>query len=787
MNKKVFLVLAAACPLWAFGQKSTTKNMTDSIYSLDEVSVVGKHKKPLQDHPVNLLKMDVPLKFLPMTMTRLDHATMERKHIVNMEDAVRFLPGVVMSSDQLGAFQRYSIRGTSDAVIAYDGIRDERSLINTAPFGDLSSVESIEVIKGPASVLAGHSVMGGVINIISKKPSDRFRANASLSYGSWNQKEATVGFGGKLAGPVNYYANVHYGNGDGYRMVNSDRFSGMFALGSKIGKKGYLDANISFNDDHYTTDIGGAPTMPGDVKTVDGDKLFAASGQRNPLCNYESVYNDIANNKMRQRNLDMSVTYTQPLTAWVTLRDRFSYGHSNLDYACVENVKYRTSEKPIYNWYYLGKNNVKTYIEVDSVRSGAPLDFNPDYHNITNTFDLTGRFETGSVKHNYTLGWNYSYLDFTQYNGYGKGDQWGPGLNQMVSVENPHYVGNWWDSKVSAAAIYHRITNGIYLTDVIDINEHWKGMLSGRFDTYAYKNASATISDGRQHYDEANRTDWKEVFTAAFTYRAGLVYLPVEPVSIYASAASYFKPYNTIYNPKYIYYDRDGNEFKPDENGGEVYRPERGNQFEIGARYESKLLEVNASVYYIRKFNVVTKIGEKTIENGADVEKLTVQAQVGQAESKGFDVDVTVHPVSTLQIVAGMGWSDYRKKASNMDWIPKDADWVTLNEDGTINIRAINVPRTTFYTYADYTIPRGILKDLSFHLSGTFTDRIYRDIGENLYDPPRYIVDAGIYYTIKKKLTLSCNVNNVLNSHYFSSTTRLAKPHNFIATISYNL
>lgn len=92
---------------------------------------------------------------------------------------------------------------------------------------------------------------------------------------SWEQKEANVGFGGKLAGSVNYRANIYYANGDGYRMVNADRFSGMFAIGSQVGKKGYLDASVNFNDDHYTTDIGGAPTMPGDVYSVDGDRLFA--------------------------------------------------------------------------------------------------------------------------------------------------------------------------------------------------------------------------------------------------------------------------------------------------------------------------------------------------------------------------------------------------------------------------------------------------------------------------------------------------------------------------------
>lgn len=182
---------------------------------------------------------------------------------------------------------------------------------------------------------------------------------------------------------------------------------------------------------------------------------------------------------MRRRNVDVLATYTHELAGWLTLRDRFSYNHSNLDYSCVEKVSYRTSDEPIYDWYYKDSRtgNIK-YIEVDSVRSGSPLCFNPDHRITSNMLDFTGKFETGNVKHNYTLGWTYSYFNFTQYNGYGDGDVWGPGLNEMVSVANPHYVRDWWDSKVSAASISHYTTNAIYLTDVLILTNTGKVCLA---------------------------------------------------------------------------------------------------------------------------------------------------------------------------------------------------------------------------------------------------------------------------------------------------------------------
>lgn len=782
--KKQILVLSMclACPLGMLAQKS----ITDSTFTVSNVEITAKKKQAesLREQPVQLLNMDVPLKYLPVTVSRLDSKTLERKHILNMEDAVRFLPGVVMSSNQLGAFQRYSIRGTSDAVVAINGIRDERTLLNTMPFGDLSSVEAIEVIKGPASILSGHSVMGGVINIIQKKATDQFTANASVSYGSWDQKEATVGFGGKLIGPVNYRANVHYGTGDGFRGVNADRFSGLFALGAVIGK-GYFEGNISFNDDHYTTEIGGAPTMPGDMYTTATDQPFATYGERNPLSDYTAVYGDFANNKMHRRNMDVRLQYTQPLTDWMKLRETFAYGHSNLDYSSVERMAYRTSADPIYDWYYVGKNGKKTYVELDSLRSADPLCFNPDNYSIVNTTELTGKIMTGFLTHNYTLGWSYTFFDYTQYNGYGDGDVWGPGVNQMLPVVNPHTVRNWWDSKVSAANISRYITNGVYLHDVFEINDHWKGMLGGRLDFYNYKNAKATIDDGRQHYEKENRADWSKVSTTAFTYRAGLVYLPIPEVSIYASAASYFKPNTTFYKENVLYMGADGKFFNPDEKGGEVFRPERGNQFEAGVRYElNRWLEVSASGFYIRKHNVVKTIGEIPVEEGGSTVNKSVQAQIGRAISKGFDMELTLRPLTNLQIVGGWGWSDYRLIDSNLDHIATNEEWFNFSE--TVNLRATGVPRTTFYTYADYTLPRGPLKDLSFHLSGTFTDRIYQNITNNTYYPSNYIVDAGAYYTIKKSITLAVNVYNLFNKDYFVNMTTPAKPCNFMATVSYN-
>lgn len=778
-NLIIVLVLLSVAGL-SFGQHKR-KSITDTIFQLEQANVEAKTKK------VELMGMDVPIRFVPITVTQLSSQTLERKGITEMSDAIKFMPGITESRAQYGQFQQFSIRGQGSAVIMIDGIRDERTVGNNVPYGDLSSVETIELLKGPASVLAGHSAMGGVLNIVRKKTTSAFSANARLSYGSWNDKRATLGFGGKLAGPVDYRFNLHYATGDGFRNVYADRFSGFAAIGANIGKKGRLDVTAGFADDDYRTDIGGAPVMPGDVFRVSDNSLYANKGERHPEADYRTNYNDYANNYMHRRQWDMSVQYTHILSDRMKLRERFTYSHSDLNYHCIERVDYLTSAEPVYDWYYLNKDK-KVYINMDTLRRGDwkslnPLNFNPDHQNTNNVLELTGELATGPVRHRYTLGWALSFFDMKQYNGYTvEGDDvdlWGPGLDVLLPVRNPQTVQGWWDTKVSAASLRTELTNGIYLLDVLELSDAWKVMLAGRMEFFRQDRASATV-DGKQEYKPENRTsDWVTKKQKAFTYRAGFVYQPLSKFSVYASMASFYTPITRYsYNSKVMYLDRDGKEFNPDEES--MFDPEKGWSAEAGIRYTlDRKVELNASVFYIRKLNMVKTLGDTTLnENGAAVTK-SIYAQVGTADSRGFDLEVILRPVSTLQVTGGFSFADYRvrevRKSKKLGY-----------SDAGKNLRATWAPRTTYYAYVDYTIPKGVLKDLSFHLSGNFRDKLFTDVKTHTYIPSLWLMDAGVYYTVKKHVTLSLNVNNILNKEYFTTMTVPGKPRNFQAALSYH-
>ena len=106
----------------------------------------------------------------------------------------------------------------------------------------------------------------------------------------------------------------------------------------------------------------------------------------------------------------------------------------------------------------------------------------------------------------------------------------------------------------------------------------------------------------------------------------------------------------------------------------------------------NEMVDINASVFYIRKYNIVKSLGDTTVlVDGVATEK-SIRGQVGRADSRGFDVEVVVRPLPTLQITGGLGWSDYRLRE-----IAESGRFSKYKEQNK-NGRATGVPRMLMRT-----------------------------------------------------------------------------------------
>lgn len=792
--KKTWIILplvSLTCGIHA-QEKKTVSPAADTTYNLQEVVIQTARKARPQ-----ITKLDVPMKYLPLSVNGIESKSLEIRGIRNIQDAVRFMPGIRIQTSY-GAFQQISVRGFDHAVLMIDGVRDERSAINNSyPVPDLSAVESIELLKGPASVLYGHSAVGGILNIVRKAPTERQTLNARVAYGSFENKEATLGVGGKLLGPVNYYANVNYADQTGWRDNGNRRFSGYLALNAQLTSNDFIDIRTGFNRDYYGTEIGLPDIMTQDIYNTSDNQLYLHKNDMLPGLDKTARYNN-ESDFMRNYSWNISGQYTHQFSESMKLVDRLSFTSDDINYFGTEALDYLESDEPIYNHYYWKSPTEKKYICLDTVYLSFPLRFSHIAKTVSNSLELNGHFYTGEVKHNYMGGYSFVALNRTSYSGYNLGeDVQGPGLYSHVSVYDPHSMG-YMVSRFSEATVTHHYANSIYLQDMIELNDQWKILAALRGDFYRYLSAEATTPTGKREYE--NHGSFNRVRNKALTYRFGAVYLPHPNTSLYASFASFFKPIRTFYRDNVIYVDANGERFNPTRNE-EVFKPENGYQAEVGVKYDlSRFLQANASLFYIRKMNsTATLTNSYQTEVDGQTKKLTVIGQVGVQDSKGFDFDVTVTPLPTLVFTLGYGFNDSKIRKMKEVKDPELAQAIYGSDAQAAKDKLnsqegnwqANVPNQTFYAYGSYTIPKGWLKNLEFHFSSSYTGKVYRNTANSTWFDPYWITDLGASYTVNNHVHLTVNVNNLFNKSYYNQAlgNQLvpSMPRNFQVALSYTL
>ena len=135
---------------------------------LQTVEVIGTrasnspYNKP---NATSATRIDTPLRDVPQTVDVIPAQLMRDQAAQSLESVLRFVPGVGLSHGD-GQRDQVTLRGFSAVSDQYiDGLRDDALY-----FRDLSNIEQVEVVKGPASVLYGRGSSGGLINRITKKP-----------------------------------------------------------------------------------------------------------------------------------------------------------------------------------------------------------------------------------------------------------------------------------------------------------------------------------------------------------------------------------------------------------------------------------------------------------------------------------------------------------------------------------------------------------------------------------------------------------------------------------------
>ncbi|WP_217618794.1 TonB-dependent siderophore receptor [Achromobacter sp. GbtcB20] len=200
MSLNSYSALAAAIVLAApFAAVAQTD---DSPVQLPAVRVTGDDDagqdglfNPVAPPAVN--KSSVPLSKTPQSITVVPRAVLDAQQAQTLADALHNVPGVVANQFGRRGWDDLIIRGqvASDSLFL-DGLRTAAS---NRVAEQLFGVEQVEVLKGPASLLYGQVLPGGLVNMVSKRPRAETFAEAATTLGSHEFRQATLDMGTPLS------------------------------------------------------------------------------------------------------------------------------------------------------------------------------------------------------------------------------------------------------------------------------------------------------------------------------------------------------------------------------------------------------------------------------------------------------------------------------------------------------------------------------------------------------------------------------------------------------------
>ncbi len=141
-------------------------------------------------------KLPVALKDIPQSVSVITRQRIEDQNLTTLEDALQQVTGLTVTPNGTDTSQYrsrgYSLNSAIDGVPVYSGLSGSEQF-------DLGIYDRVEVLRGPTALLNGSGDPGGTVNVVTKKPRDRFAVNGALSAGSWDNYRSEL----DVTGPLN--------------------------------------------------------------------------------------------------------------------------------------------------------------------------------------------------------------------------------------------------------------------------------------------------------------------------------------------------------------------------------------------------------------------------------------------------------------------------------------------------------------------------------------------------------------------------------------------------------
>ncbi|MCC5621782.1 TonB-dependent siderophore receptor [Nostoc sp. CHAB 5715] len=436
-------------------------------------------------------KTDTPLRDIPQSIQVVPQEVLRDQNVTRLGDAIKNIPGANQSGSAItDRDQSFYSRGFQLSDFNGSYLRDGLQDIYGGQILDLSNIERVEALRGPASVLYGRGTPGGVVNIVTEQPlRDPFYA-IDATIGSFDFYRGAI----DLSGPLNDSKTVLYRLNVAYQDRNTfvDRFE----------ESQFFIAPV------VSLAIGDRTRL-----TLEGDYMDSRGSFFEGLPAVGTVLPNPNGRIPRNRNTSEADLDRTLGRVGYRLEHQFSDNWSLQSAFRASFFEYK--QDTIFPTGNLNSDN-RT---LDRARDGF-ISSSQAYNLATY---VTGRFSTGAVAHQLVFGVDLSRRDDIRNQGFG-------GTASPIDVFNPVYGQPTGSLTLNFNTITLRDALGIYIQDQVTLAENLKLLLSGRFDLFEQTN---------QDFLANTRTSQSG---DAFSPRVGIVYQPIPPISLYASYSRSFTP-----------------------------------------------------------------------------------------------------------------------------------------------------------------------------------------------------------------------------------------------------
>ena len=677
-----------------------------------DILVVGYRENVLKEPAQTGSRLGLSPLETPASVAVLDGDAIRLRGDLDLMSAVTRAPGITTAANPGNGGTALAARGFSgqgSVLQLVDGVR-LFPVAGTISFPvDPGTIERVEILSGPASVLYGQGALGGAINFINRQPShERSELDLEMGYGSDSTEHAKAGAGGPIGERLAYRIDGSWRQSDGYVDRGSSR---SVALSGALQFLPTESLSITLRNDYGDQNpmrYFGAPLVEGRVG-VNRDRNYN-------VADADLHYRDNHTLLTAEWTPSNSITIRNDLyrlTSYRLFRNLEQYCYVEATGYCRNGANEGSGFDPapagsVYRFGNYGIVHDQTqYGDQANLRLTTPIN-----ENIGNDF---------------LVGFDVNKVDLTYSHDFGSDFQ------EDVVDPFDFSPGQFFDTQgIAPRYVTETSEVAIFAEDRLKFGERFSivaGLRSER-DTLERRNILYN-SDGTTTEVNAFPDGVTERNLRNTTYRLGGVYQPTPNISLYAQYSTGVDPLGTLTT-----YTTSASQF--------YFTNAKGNQVEAGIK--ANILDNRGSLtlagYRIVKRNLVA---QRTPTSPVE--------QIGERSSEGVEASLTLHLSKGLSIDA----NGTVLRARYDDFVSDDTVYTGNTPP--------NIPQTAGNLWLRWSDAR-----FAAQAGLRYVGHSYSDDANSFRVPGYTVVDAGASFAITSKLAIDLHAYNVFDKDYVLTT-----------------